>query len=324
MPLKVLFLTQGNHSRPSSRYRVYQLLQALRHRDIIPTILPRREAWRVRPADADVIFVQKGILPGLTSWWEEHFARRKPVVFDLDDAIWLPRRGGNPLLRALHREAAVQRVLRCATAVIAGNSYLAGYARRFNEHVTVVPSAIDLARYPATPPAGSRCKIGWIGSRTTLPYLKPLGPVFRQLGVTPLIIAAGDPRQLGFPVEFRLWSLEREVDDLRELGIGVAPLPDEPWERGKCGVKILQYMACGIPVVASPVGVQRDLVQDGVTGFLAETESQWCERLKQLLANPDLRARMGAAGRRRVEAEFNVEVAAAKVAEVLHSVVKAR
>lgn len=321
--MTVLFLTQGTETLPSPRYRVYQLLPGLRARGITATILPRREVWRARAGDADVIFVQKGILPGLTAFWEERLARRKPVVFDLDDAIWLPRRGGNTLLRALHREAAVQRVLRCAAAVIAGNSYLAEYARRFNTHVTIVPSTIDLGRYRGAPAANSPCKVGWIGSRTTLPYLKPLGPVFRQLGVTPLVIAAGDPRQLGFPVEFRSWDLEREVEDLRAIGIGIAPLPDEPWERGKCGVKILQYMACGIPVVASPVGVQRDLVQDGVTGFLAETESQWCERLRDLLANPDLRARMGAAGRRRVEAEFSVETAAGKVAEVLHSVVKA-
>ncbi|MDW8344692.1 MAG: glycosyltransferase family 4 protein, partial [Verrucomicrobiae bacterium] len=190
--------------------------------------------------------------------------------------------------------------------------------------VTVVPSTIDLSRYPISYTKNRTPRVGWIGSRTTLPYLKPLGPIFQELGIKPLVIAAGDPCILGFPVEFREWRLEREQADLANISIGVAPLPDSPWERGKCGVKILQYMAMGIPVVASPVGVQSDLVQDGVTGFLARDLNDWRDRLQRLLTDPDLCAQMGAAGRLRVEREFTVEMAAKKVADVLFSVVKAR
>jgi hypothetical protein len=258
--------------------------------------------------------VQKGVFPGLYSGFERKIAARKPLVFDFDDAVWLPREGGNPLLRALHRERAVQDILRCAAAVIAGNEFLAEYARRFNRSVTVVPSTIDVARYPHN---GDSTIVGWIGSSTTLPYLKPLGPVFAELGVTPRVIASGNPSTLGFRVDFRHWRLETELNELAEIGIGIAPLPDTPWERGKCGVKVLQYMACGIPVVASAVGVQNRIIQHGENGFLVRTGAEWTERLRMLLADAAVRARLGAAGRRRVEEKFAVTCAAAQVAAVL-------
>ena len=347
--MKVLFLSQTSELGPSSRYRVYQLLPLLRKSgiecEVSPAIDSRLYAsaylkpggyrsigiahtiWRRRRADLerisqfDAVFVQKGVFPGLYSGFERKIAARKPLVFDFDDAVWLPREGGNPLLRALHRERAVQDILRCAASVIAGNEFLAEYARRFNQNVTVVPSCIDISKYPRGNPdlrvGATGAIVGWIGSRTTLPYLKPLGPVFKQLGVAPRVIASGDPGQLGFDVEFRPWRLETEMEELAEIGIGIAPLPDTPWERGKCGVKVLQYMACGIPVVASAVGVQNRIIQHGENGFLVITEAEWIERLRMLLADAAVRARLGAAGRRRVEEKFAVTCAAAQVAAVL-------
>ena len=340
--MKVLFLPQTSELGPSSRYRVYQLLPLLRELGIECEVSPAIDSdlytsaylkpgghrsigtahtiWRRRRADLerisqfDAVFVQKGVFPGLYSGFERKIAARKPLVFDFDDAVWLPREGGNPLLRALHRERAVQDILRCAAAVIAGNEFLAEYARRFNRSVTVVPSTIDVARYPHN---GDSTIVGWIGSSTTLPYLKPLGAVFAELGVTPRVIASGDPSTLGFRVDFRHWRLETELNELAEIGIGIAPLPDTPWERGKCGVKVLQYMACGIPVVASAVDVQNRIIQHGENGFLVRTEAEWVERLRMLLADAALRARLGAAGRRRVEEKFAVACAATQVATVL-------
>ena len=339
--MKVLFLTQTPELGPSSRYRVYQLLPLLRNLGIECVVSPaidselyarvylqehgsRRAAltaaWKKRRADLqridefDAVFVQKGVFPGLYSGFESRIAGRKPLVFDLDDAIWLPRKGGNPLLRALHCERAVQDIMRCAAAVIAGNEFLAEYASHFNRNVTVVPSSIDVA---ACPRATNSNIVGWIGSGTTLPYLKPLGPVFTELGVTPRIIASGNPKILGFRTDFRRWRLETELSDLAEIGIGIAPLPDTAWEQGKCGVKVLQYMACGIPVVASAVGVQKQIIQHGLNGFLVRTVVDWAEQLQMLLADAALRARLGAAGRQRVEKEFTVTRAATQVAAVL-------
>jgi glycosyltransferase involved in cell wall biosynthesis len=345
--VNVLFLTQTGKLGPSSRYRVYQLLPALRQLgvegDVSPAIddaLYRRlyldsggsgsrfsalcAAWHKRRANLrrigqfDAVFIQKGVFPGLYSGFERGMASQKPLVFDFDDAIWLPRVGGSQLLRALHRERAVQDIMRRASAVIAGNDYLAEYAGRFNRNVTIVPSSINIGTCRRV--ANSNI-IGWIGSRTTLSYLKPLAPVFKQLGIKPRVIASGDPRQLDFDVEFHPWQLETEMEELAQFGIGIAPLPDTAWERGKCGVKILQYMACGIPVVVSPVGVQQRFVQHGVTGFFAENEAEWIQRLRELMQNPELRAKMGTAAREVVAQEYDVTQAAQKVASVLRSVV---
>ena len=345
--VKVLFLTQTSALGPSSRYRVYQLLPWLQKLGIecevspaiddrlyrqlyLDSVVPgaRRaalvEAWRKRRADLqrldrfDAVFVQKGVFPGLYAGFERQIAARKPFVFDFDDAIWLPRVGGSRILRSLHRERAVQDILRCAAAVVAGNNFLAEYAARFNANVIVVPSSIDVGAYPH---ASNSSVVGWIGSRTTLPYLKLLQPVFKQLSIRPRVIASGDLRQLGFEVEFRPWRLETEMEELSQIGIGVAPLPDAPWERGKCGVKILQYMTCGIPAIASPVGVNAQIVVHGVNGFLAASIDEWQKSLTDLIADPKLRQRLGAAGRETVEKRYGIQHAAERVASVLRGLV---
>jgi glycosyltransferase involved in cell wall biosynthesis len=345
--MKVLFLTQACELGPSSRYRVYQLLPWLRKLGIECEVSPaiddalyrrmyldsprgttrvialaaarrqrRRDLDRVN--DFDVVFVQKGAFPGLYSGFEKKLAARKPLVFDFDDAIWLPRVGGSRILRALHREKKVQDILRRASAVIAGNDFLAEYASRFNKTVTVVLSSISLEDYS---PAPNSNRVGWIGSRTTLQYLKPLKPAFETLGITPRIIASGDPSSLGFETDFRPWRLDTERSELSQLGIGVAPLPDTPWERGKCGVKILQYMACGIPVVASPVGMNAKIVSHGVNGLLATHTEDWVSSIHSLMTDPKLRERLGAAGRETVAKRFGVQRAADAVHSVLRGLV---
>lgn len=344
--MKALFLTQSSELGPSSRYRVYQLLPWLAKLGVECVVSPAiddemyhslyldsgarrsraaafRATWLRRRTDLqrvgefDVVIVQKGVFPGLYSGWERRFAARKPLVFDFDDAIWLPRVGGSRVLRALHRETAVQDVMRCAAAVIAGNDFLAGYATCFNRNVTVVPSSVLLEPHG---PTANPTVVGWIGSRTTLPYLKPLKPVFETLGIKPRVIASGDPSQLGFDVEFRPWRLETESEELSQIGIGISPLPDTPWERGKCGVKLLQYMACGMPVVASPVGMNAAIVTPGITGFLAAQTGEWTTALRRLIANPELRRQLGAAGQETVAKRFTVQRAAEAIASVLRAV----
>ncbi|HTS16701.1 MAG TPA: glycosyltransferase family 4 protein, partial [Verrucomicrobiae bacterium] len=279
-------------------------------------------AWRRRRADLDrindfdVVFLQKGVFPGLYSGFEKKLAARKPLVFDFDDAIWLPRVGGSRVLQALHREKTVQDVMQRAAAVIAGNACLAEYASRFNKAVTVVPSSICLENYPQ---ASGSSLVGWIGSRTTLAYLKPLKPAFESLGIRPRVIASGNPVRLGFDVEFRPWQLETELNELSQFGIGISPLLDTPWERGKCGVKILQYMACGVPVIASPVGVNPQIITHGVNGLLATHLEDWEPSLLSLISDAKLRQRLGAAGRTTIEKRFRAE----RAAEAVYSVLRA-
>jgi hypothetical protein len=341
--VNVLFLPQTSELGPSSRYRVYQLLPALTrlgiHGEVSPGIdseLYREIYWRgerkklaamnriwrtrkhelARVEKFDAVLVQKGFFPGLYAGIELAIAKRRPLVFDLDDAIWLPRQGGSRLLRALHRESAVQQILRDAAAVTAGNEFLAQYCRRFNANVTIMPSVIDPSKYAPTTGGNT---IGWIGSRTTLPYLAALRTVFEKLRVKPLVIASGNPSVLGFDVNFKPWRLETEAADIGEIGIGIAPLPDTLWERGKCGVKILQYMAAGAPVVASPVGVHNKLVRNGVNGFLARDESDWIDRLSELMADKSLREKLGARGRQTVLEHYDVPVAAERLAKVFEA-----
>ncbi len=321
--MKVLFLTRTGPLGPSSRYRVYQLLPHLTgiQAEVSPAtgnsplaIWQRRRADLDRVGEFDAVFVQKGVFPGLSSVFESRFATKKPIIFDFDDAIWLPRRGGSRLMQAIHRERTVQDVLCCAATVIAGNDFLAEYASRFNRNVTVVPTSVDTAAYPS----GSGVTVGWIGSRTTLPYLKPLAPVFARLGIKLRVIAAGDPLALGFPVDFRPWRLETELAELTQVGIGIAPLADGLWERGKCGLKLLQYMACGIPVVASPVGVHNQIVQHGINGYFATEPVEWESYLRELIANPALREQLGAAGRALIQQRYDIRQAAECVASVLN------
>ena len=341
--MRALFLPQTAESGPSSRYRVYQLLPMLRQMGIDCEVSPgidaalyddiylrhtrskanafraiwqRRRADLKRATDFDVIIVQKGFFPGLYAGLELQLARRRPLVFDFDDAIWLPRQGGNPLLRYLHREREVQKIIQCAAAIFAGNEYLAEYASRFNRNVTIVPTALDLSRYQQSPESAT---VGWIGSSSTMPYLKPLRPVFETLGIKPRVIAAGDPSTLEFPVEFRQWKLETEMAELSQIGIGLAPLPDNAWERGKCGVKLLQYMACGIPAIASPVGVHNQIVRDGVNGFLVRTPEEWIARLRPLHSDAQLRTSLGTEARKLVEDRYSLAVVAGQVALVLRS-----
>jgi glycosyltransferase involved in cell wall biosynthesis len=342
--MKVLFLTQTSELGPSSRYRVYQLLPLLRARGIEcevspaidsatyarlylqggagklsswPAIWQRRRTDLQRLDEFDAVFVQKGVFPGLYSGFERKIAARKPLVYDLDDATWLPRQGGSLFLRALHRERTVHDILRMATVVTAGNEFLANYARRFTRSVVVVPSTVEVAQYRQN---ADSVVVGWIGSSTTLSYLKLLSIVFKTLKVTPRVIASGDPNVLGFPVDFRPWRPETESSELSQFGIGIAPLPNTPWEHGKCGVKLLQYMARGIPVIASPVGVHKQIVSHGVNGLLAETEADWISCLRQLLSDAALRVRLGAAAKETVTKRYDVRVAVDALAKVLAAI----
>jgi glycosyltransferase involved in cell wall biosynthesis len=167
--------------------------------------------------------------------------------------------------------------------------------------------------------------IGWIGAPVTAPYLtlvqSVLAKVCQHGDVRVVIVGAQHVQLSGVPVETRAWSEETEVKEIQSFDVGIMPLPDEPWERGKCGYKIIQYMACGKPAVASPVGVNQRIIADGVDGFLAATPAQWMQALRTLHHDHGLRARMGKAAQRKVEKEYSLQVTAPRLAALLRSAV---
>jgi glycosyltransferase involved in cell wall biosynthesis len=166
--------------------------------------------------------------------------------------------------------------------------------------------------------------IGWIGSPTTAIYLEPLYAVLGRLSqhsVIRLVLVGGYPKDIpnGFPVDYRPWSEEAEAEQMLDFDVGIMPIPDEPWAYGKCGYKLIQYMACGLPVVASRVGANIRIVKDGVNGYLASTDTHWEQALRALQENPELRQAMGSQGRRDVEAHYSLQVAAPRLANLIRA-----
>jgi glycosyltransferase involved in cell wall biosynthesis len=269
----------------------------------------------------DLLLVQKETFPfgleRLISWLGI------PVVYDFDDAIFaesrLPDGRGGVLRRlaslVMRRQRALPALLTRCRAVIAGSPTLAGYANEFSNNVTVIPTVIDARACSQAPLRRSGpLTIGWIGAPPNAVYLEPLVPVFQTLaGRFDLQVLLVGPEAFecpGVTVTCTGWrhydSVAEEVQDLHRIDVGIMPLPETTFAAGKCALKAIQYMACGIPVVASPVGVNGEVVSDGECGFLASSSDEWRDRLAQLLADPDLRQRMGRAGRARVDARYSI------------------
>ena len=292
----------------------------------------RRLASIVRARHYDAVWLHCEYLPFAPGGFEALALRigNTPVVFDYDDAIFhMYDSSPNPIVRRLlgHK---LEPLLKRAAACLCGNEYLRRYASQFNANALVLPTVVDTGVYA---PAEMRQEsqppiIGWIGSPSTWPYVRPLLPVLRELCASGkasfLVIGAGpDAAADRFPgMELRDWNEAREVEDVQAMDIGIMPLPDQPWARGKSGYKLVQYMACGVPVVASPVGANSTIVDHGQNGLLSGSASEWRGALGNLLNDPELRARMGAAGRDKVAAEYSLQSQAPRLIEVMRSVLQ--
>ena len=236
----------------------------------------------------------------------------KPIISDMDDAIFH--------MYDLHRSATVRGLLggklrplmRRSAISLCGNAYLRDYVERAGGRAIIVPTVLDSDIFcPAAHTVERPLTVGWIGSPSTWPYvqavLPTLLPAIERLNGRFLVIGAGPAAHGIAGVESREWSEASEVADLQEMDIGLMPVPDEPWGRGKCGYKLIQYMACGVPTIASPVGVNCDIVGDGVDGFLAETEEEWVRALETLAADPALRRQMGVVGRSKIVRFYSLQ-----------------
>jgi glycosyltransferase involved in cell wall biosynthesis len=283
----------------------------------------RRAMELLRASDADVVYVYREAALLGPAWIERLCARRRPVVFDFDDAIYLSdASAANAWTHWLKPAGKTAALCRLSTSVIAGNEVLARFASRQNERVVVVPSTIDTDLYEPRPRAANQVPvIGWTGSVTTIPHLQLLRAALQRLRQRmPFVlrVIGGCIDVPGVDVQCVPWRPESEVEDLRTIDVGVMPLPDDDWSRGKCGMKALQYMGLGIPAVVSPVGANATIVSDGVNGLHARDEREWVDALAEVLSNADLRTRLGAAGRETVVRCYSADVHAPRVAAVLH------
>jgi glycosyltransferase involved in cell wall biosynthesis len=256
--------------------------------------------------------------------------RHVPFVFDFDDAIFLPYRSpSNGWLSLLKTPGKTGTICRLASQVMVGNSYLAEYARRYNQNVTVIPTTIDTETYRVHPVRNpSPPVIGWTGSYSTVQHLDLLRSTLSELAKRERfrvrIIGPSDYELEGVDIEVVPWRSHTEVQDLAAVDIGIMPLPDNPWSRGKCGCKALQYMGLGIPAVCSPVGMNTDLIRDGENGFLANSAEEWISKLTLLLRSTELRVRLGRAGRKTVEERFSATSQAPRVYQVFSSAIGGR
>jgi glycosyltransferase involved in cell wall biosynthesis len=265
-------------------------------------------------------------LPGLFERLVTAFARK--TIYDYDDAIFHQYDSHpNPVVRRLLGRK-LEPLLRRADLAICGNDYLKSYAARFCARTEIVPTVLDTSVYLPPPrhrDEGGGVVVGWIGSPSTWKFMQPLLPVLdslvADLGIVVRVVGAGAGVTARPGFEFVEWSEPAEVGLIQGMDIGVMPLPDEPWARGKCGYKLIQYMACGLPVVASPVGVNAQIVDAGRNGLLAATPGEWDAALRRLVADAPLRGEWGAMARQKVEASYSLQVHGPRLAAMLSKVV---
>jgi glycosyltransferase involved in cell wall biosynthesis len=340
--LSVAFLANGSIRVPSARTRAYQFIPALRDegidaRVLNPDALPQRlgftrmyrlAALRAARA-AEVVVVQKQLLDRATLTSLTTLNPR--LAYDFDDALYAPHDRQETSAVVLRRSRRLDLVLAKARLVIAGNDELAAYAKPRAVRVAVVPTVVDADLYArAIRPRrrGGTVVVGWTGTAANLVYLEPLRQAIRDIqesSAVPVefrVVCSQPPHWPEVDVAFRRWRVDSAIDDLAEFDIGIAPLPDTPWTRGKCAFKVLEYMALGLPTIASPVGVVPSMIDHGRSGFLVDRPEEWQLRLEQLIADAQLRARVGDAGRGEVVRRYSVRAAAPRLAQLLRSVAK--
>jgi len=349
--MNILLLSRYGRLGASSRVRLYQYLPYLEKEGMKVVAIPlfdneyvsnlqlgkskkpsiilkaylNRLYWTIHYRHFDLVWIEKEILPWLPAWIEQlFFLHHMPYIVDYDDAIFHQYDMHHSRLIRFFLGRKIDRIMKCANAVICGNHYLEKRAKRAGAAwVEYLPSVVDTKRYhmieykPKT-----TFTIGWIGSPSTTEYLNLIIPALEDLcqDYTVRVVLVGsqkiESRNLNLTI--RRWHERTEAEDIRDFDVGVMPLYHTPWTKGKCGYKLIQYMACGLPVVASPVEANLDIVQDGVNGYLVSGTNSWITALNRLKENAMLRWQMGKAGRRLVEEKLSLQITAPRLINILH------
>lgn len=274
----------------------------------------------------DVVFIQKPLVdwPASAMLEKTIFQRNRNIIFDIDDAVFAAVTG-----ESNKKFNQVKEIASLSKFIIAGNQYLAERIGVLEDKVMVLPTTVDekVFRPRQREKRDGEVCIGWTGTSSNFTYLLRLLPVFEKLNEIKNVkmrIISNKTQIKGLShlrnIEFCRWTPETEVEDLQEIDIGVMPLEDNQWTRGKCAFKLLQYSALGIPAVASPVGVNRDVLHDGITGYFAETTEQWIDALKRLVKDPSLRCALGEQARLRFVEHFSLSRNVERMESILRGV----
>jgi len=353
--IKIAALTSGKCD-PASRFRVRQYIKPLKDMGIeVNEYTPLIDKYAKVPFWPEKINVKyygfpiglmwHGLklatqIPGILSSWLNHITwlqrdllpgcltfelfLKKPLVFDVDDAIWLNRLFGKQSLVAIARKADV---------IIAGNNYIATWFEPYSKRIFVVPTAIDTERFkpenPDVTQKDERFVIGWTGSSATLKYLEAIEDCLRKFMIDHhdseiLVISDKPPKFKTLPADqlhFISWSEDSEAKSISHMDVGIMPLPDNEWTRGKCSFKILQYMACGIPVVASPVGMNVEMLAKGEFGLSAKTDSDWYDTFSFLYNNRASAKAYGQTGRIIAEKDYSQKVISKQLADIFKGLI---
>lgn len=327
--MNILVIT-SNPKRASYRQRIGIYIDILRRLGIncevakLPASEPKRLKTFKLARNFDAVFLHKKGLNFLDITCLQKYSKK--IIYDIDDAVMYSSDKPQSHITSHYRK--FRRTAKPADMVIAGNQYLAEHARRYNQNVHIVPTGLDTKEYDVEIKKRDDHKVHlvWIGSKSTLSYLEEIKPVLEEIGKTYDNVVLRIICDKFFDLEFMevekcRWSLESQYYDLATSDIGLAPLPDDRFTRGKCGFKILQYQAAALPVVTSPVGINAEFVQDGQTGFHSQDISQWVEKLKILIEDRDLRKKMGDAGKMSVK-KFDKDIIAEKLQKLIRGCVE--
>ena len=355
--LKIHILSKYHSSGPSSRYRFFQFFTLLKKDTLNISVSPFFDkkyiknlySGMVRPnfqqmakayyrrfetllfnQNSDLLWIEKEALPWIPAFFEISLYRNYiPYVLDFDDAIFHQYdQHPNPFVRAFLSNK-IERIMARSSVVVAGNRYIADYAQKAgSSKVEILPTVVDLSKYNVKETFDSSCFIiGWVGSPSTSRHLniaaEALTKYCRNENVEFRAMGALQRDLDEIPGKLIPWNAETETEELTRFDVGIMPLPDTPWERGKCGFKLIQYMAAGLPVIASPVGVNSEIVEHGVNGFLARDTKEWIKYFEVLKGHPDLGREMGARGRKKVEEKYSLDVIAPRLISIFKEAVQA-
>ncbi len=353
--MKILVLTRYSSLGASSRYRFYQYIPYFQDQGAEITIQPllgnnyinhlykktqlpfveiikkylERIIILLKKNKYDIIWLQQEAFPWLPAWFERAFTKSKiPLIVDYDDAFFhrYDQHRSNAVKFFLKDK--IDKVMNGADLVVAGNQYLSDRAiKNKTKKVIILPTVVDIDRYSTKSFTDNKFfTIGWIGSPSTAKYVSvihnALREIYKQGDVRVVLVGSGFLKIENLPLEIKEWNETTEVKDIQSFDVGIMPLTDSLWERGKCGFKIIQYMACGKPVIASPVGVNVEIIQHSVNGFLANNSEEWIKYLTILKSDINLRMKMGAAGRKLAEDKYSLQLTAPKLFELFQNILQ--